>query len=151
MDHAVCSIGAASVACFTHKELKQVFENRPRVGFAIWRETLVDAAIFREAITNNSSREAATRMAHLFSELFYRAEASKLTHNHAIEIPITLIQLGEALGMSIATVNRALSIIRETGFVDFQGGALRVHNWTQLARFAEFDPAYLHLRKAPLA
>src|SRR6195952_5447937 len=79
MDHSVCAIGPSLVACLPHKELLAVFNRRPSIAFAIWRETLIDAAIFREAITNNSARSMPARMGHLFCELFYRARASGLT------------------------------------------------------------------------
>src|SRR3981189_3125266 len=51
MDHALCAIGPAVVASIPHKELIAAFDRQPSIGFAIWRETLIDAAIFREAIT----------------------------------------------------------------------------------------------------
>src|ERR1700744_6721962 len=85
MDHAVCAIGTAKVALIPHKQLLKLFEARPSVGFAIWRETLIDAAIFREAITNNSARPRPARMAHLFCEWFYRARASGLASDDALE------------------------------------------------------------------
>lgn len=46
MDHAVCAMGPSLVALIPHRELLSTFERRPSVGFAIWRETLIDAAIF---------------------------------------------------------------------------------------------------------
>jgi CRP-like cAMP-binding protein len=150
MDHAVCAIGAASVALISHKELLAVFKRRPTVSFAIWRETLVDAAIFREAITNNGARTASTRMAHLFCELFYRAKASGLTDDNSCHAPISRIQLGETLGLSIATTNRALLALRQSRSVEFQRGVLLVKSWERLAKIGQFSPAYLHLRKAPI-
>jgi CRP-like cAMP-binding protein len=75
MDHAVCGIGPAIIASIPHKELMVAFIRRPSLGFAIWRETLIEAAIFREAITNNSARTMRARMGHLFCELMYRARA----------------------------------------------------------------------------
>jgi CRP-like cAMP-binding protein len=73
MDHTVCALGPAVLAFIPHAEIVKAFKARPSLGFAIWRETLIDAAIFREAITNNSARPVLARMAHLFCELFYRA------------------------------------------------------------------------------
>ena len=66
MDHAVCAIGPALIASIPHKELLATFKRQPSVAFAIWRETLIDAAIFREAITNNSARTRPARMAPYF-------------------------------------------------------------------------------------
>ncbi len=148
MDHAVCSIGAAAVALLPHKELIAAFDRRPSFGFAVWRETLIDAAIFRDAITNNSARAMPVRMAHLFCELFYRARVTGLTEGDRLSAPITLPQLGETLGMSIATVNRTLAELRASGTVDFRNGELEVKSWSGLTELGQFDPHYLHLKKA---
>jgi CRP-like cAMP-binding protein len=148
MDHAVCAIGDALVACVPHKELMATFNLRPSIAFAIWRETLIDAAIFREAVTNNSARLMPTRMAHLFCELFYRARASGLTvTGTSFPIPLSRYQLGETLGMSIATVNRTLKDLRASRVMEFQHGKLTVKNWDGLMELGQFDPQYLHLRK----
>jgi CRP-like cAMP-binding protein len=150
MDHAVCAIGSALIASIPHKELIAAFDRRPSVGFAIWRETLIDAAIFREAITNNSARAMPARMGHLFCELFYRARASGLTKGNSFAAPISLVQLGETLAMSIASVNRTLPELRAARMVDFQRGLLHVRDWEGLAELAQFNPGYLHLKKPPL-
>jgi CRP-like cAMP-binding protein len=149
MDHAVCAIGSALIASIPHKELLAAFDRRPSVGFAVWRETLIDAAIFREAITNNSARTMPARMGHLFCELFYRARASALTADNTFAAPISLVQLGETLGMSIATVNRTLQDLRGSRSVDFQKGVLIIRNWKRLAEISQFSPGYLHLKKPP--
>ena len=150
MDHAVCAIGPALVASILHTELLAAFERRPSLAYAIWRETLIDAAIFREAVTNNSARSAPCRMAHLFCELYYRARASGLTSGDTCDAPMTLGQLSETLGISLATVNRVLAELRDAGAVDFRGGLIVIHDWDSVSRFANFDPSYLHLKRPPM-
>jgi CRP-like cAMP-binding protein len=147
MDHALCAIGSATVAFIPHRQILRAFERRPSLGMAIWRETLLDAAIFREAITNNSARPMQARMAHLFCELFYRARNSRLNIGNRCSIPLTLLQLAETLGMAIATVNRTLQQIRASGTMDFRDGELHVLRWRELQRLGDFNPDYLHLRK----
>lgn len=147
MDHTVCAMGRAVIAFIPHADIIKAFKARPPLGFAIWRETLIDAAIFREAITNNSARPVLARMAHLFCELFYRARASGVAEANRLALPLNLVQLGEALGMAIATVNRTLHRLRATGSMDFRDGLLTVKNWEKLAGVGEFDPRYLHLKK----
>ena len=147
MDHAVCAIGPALIASLPHKELIAAFNRRPSIAFAIWRETLIDAAIFREAITNNSARSLLERMAHLFCELFYRARASGLAKSNTCHAPFSLGQLGEALGMSIASVNRTLHDLRASRAADFQRGEIVVRSWRRLAEVGQFNPGYLHLKK----
>jgi CRP-like cAMP-binding protein len=150
MDHAVCAIGPARIASIPHQELLAMFERQPSVGFAIWRETLIDAAIFREAITSNSARTRPARMGHLFCELFYRARASGLAKGNTFAAPISLVQLGETLGMSIANVNRALEDLRKSRTMEFQRGLLHIENWERLIEMAQFNPDYLHQKRPPL-
>ncbi|MEW6449304.1 MAG: Crp/Fnr family transcriptional regulator [Pseudomonadota bacterium] len=147
MDHAVCALGEAEVACIPHEEILRMFEKRPSVGIAIWRETLLDAAIFREAITSNGSRTVLARMAHLFCELYYRARVAGLTRPGSFRIPIHQGQIGDALGMSIVTVNRTLQALRRTDAMEFRNGMLTVRDWKRLTEIAGFDPAYLHLKR----
>jgi CRP-like cAMP-binding protein len=86
-------------------------------------------------------------MAHLFCELFYRARASGLAASDTLDFPISLTQLGEALGMAIATVNRTLVELRASRAVTFRGGRLTIRNWPKLSGIGEFEPFYLHLKR----
>jgi CRP-like cAMP-binding protein len=143
MDHGVCAIGPASVVSIRHDQLRALFEARPSVGFAFWRETLIDAAIFREAITNNGSRAALARMAHLFCELFYRAQVAGSGFGNSVPLPLNQAQLGEALGMALVTVNRLLQALRRTEAIEFRNGTLHVTDWNRLAAIGEFELDYL--------
>ena len=145
MDHAICAVGGAQVALIAQEEILELFKHTPPVGFALWRETLIDAAIFRQAITNNSSRPPRTRMAHLFCELYYRARAAGLEKVGSVHLGLHQGQLGDALGMSLVTVNRTLQALRRTSAMEFRNGALTVHDWKRLADTGEFDPSYLHI------
>jgi CRP-like cAMP-binding protein len=147
MDHTVCAIGHTAIAFIPHSDMVTAFRARPRLSFAVWRETLIDAAIFREAVTNNSARPVLARMAHLFCELFYRAGVSGLVQQNRLALPLNLVQLGEALGTAIATVNRTLQRLRASGSVDFREGILTVNDWEKLIKIGGFDPLYLHLKK----
>jgi hypothetical protein len=85
-------------------------------------------------------------MAHLFCELFYRARQARLTDDMTLAFPASMGELGEALGMAIATVHRTLQELRRTESADFRDGQLVIKNWTSLAEIGEFNPAYLHAR-----
>lgn len=148
MDHAVCAIGDAELMLIPHAQIRRAFERRPMVGFAIWRETLIDAAIFREAITNNSGRSMPVRMAHLFCEIFYRARAGGLIDGNTCDLPLSQTQIGETLAMAIATVSRTLQALRRAGLIEFKGGRLTVKDWKRLVVAGDFNPDYLHLKRA---
>jgi CRP-like cAMP-binding protein len=147
MDHAVCAIGPAAVAMMPHSEICGLLDRHSPLAFAIWRETLIDAAIFREAITNNGSRAMRTRLAHLCCELYYRSRVAGVAKPGSCYLPINQGQLGEALGMSIVTVNRTIQLLRATKTMDLRNGSLNVHDWKALTEIGDFDPSYLNLKK----
>ena len=148
MDHAVCAIGEAEMVLIPHVQVREMFERRPMVGFAIWRETLIDAAIFREAITNNSSRSTRARMAHLFCEIYYRARASGLVSGDSCDLLLSQTQIGETLGIAIATVSRTLQALRRARLIEFKAGRLTIRDWNRLKIQGDFNPEYLHLKRA---
>lgn len=148
MDHSICALGAAVIVTIPHEALLTLFVRRPAVGLALWRETLIDSAIFRSTIVNNSARAPLARAAHFFCEQYYRARA-RLGRRGEIgtcSLPLSQSQLGDTLGMSIVTVNRTVQHLRRTGTMEWSDGALQVKNWAKLAAIAEFDPSYLHVR-----
>jgi hypothetical protein len=144
MDHSVCAIGRAVVCAIPHKELIALFRERPTIAFAVWRETLIDASIFRQAITNNSSRDPVARLAHLFCEIFFRAKQIGLVRDGVLSLPLNQTQIGEMLGMALVSVNRNLGRLRKYSAADFKTGKLIVNNWKKLSSIGEFDPTYLH-------
>src|SRR4051812_46987621 len=105
MDHTLCALDRAVIAFIPHGDIIKAFKARPQLGFAVWRETLIDAAIFREAITNSSARPVLMRMAHLFCELFYRARASGIAKRNQMGLPLNLVQLGVLPKLASAFAN----------------------------------------------
>ena len=144
MDHSVCAMGRALVCSIAHEQLMKIFEERPTIGFAVWRETLIDAAIFRESITNNASRHGTARLAHFFCEQFQRATFAGIADVNSCPLPLTQTQLGEMLGMSLVSVNRHLQALRQTKAADLRVGKLYIRSWSKLASLGEFDTGYLH-------
>ncbi len=149
MDHSVCALNEAVISLISHASFLKVFEQRPTLGFAVWRDTLVEAAIFRQAITNNSARPLLTRLAHFFCEQYYRARAAGLTRSGSCSLPLTQTELGETVGVSLPSISRAVQSLRATGCVDLRAGTLQVRDWQRLVALGDFNPDYLHLRDPP--
>jgi CRP-like cAMP-binding protein len=149
MDHGVCALGKATVVLLRHEQIRAICERRRSLGYALWRETLVDAAIFRRAISNQSGKGARRRLAHLFCELFFRARAAGLVHGQTMALPVSQEQIGDALGLALVTVNRMLQALRRTRAVEHREGKLTVRDWDHLAQVAEFDAEYLQMAARP--
>jgi CRP-like cAMP-binding protein len=147
MDHSLCALDQAEIAVLPHEPLIDLCLRRPGVGFAFWRLTLVDAAIFRQAITNNGARSHVVRLAHFFCEQYFRAKEAGLVEGESCSLPLNQSELGQALGMSHISVNRAMQKLRKERLADLRSGRLAMWNWAGLQRTAGFDPTYLHIDK----
>jgi CRP-like cAMP-binding protein len=147
MDHNLATLAPSSLAFIQHDDLRALMRSHPRLGDLLWRDTLIDAAIFRQWMVGLGRRDAYGRIAHLLCELLVRLRAVDLVEDHAFTLPVTQAELGDAFGLSTVHVNRVLQDLRSDGLMTLHGGALKVLDWEGLQKAGEFDPAYLHLVK----
>lgn len=144
MDHSLCALDEAHIASFPHSEILSLVKRAPSAGLALWRHTLIDAAIFRQAITSLGKRAAVARVAHLFCEQFTRARAVGSASGWSCPFPLSQSQIGQVVGLSLPTVHRATKSLRRQNCADVRNGSLRILNWQRLSEHAGFDPIYLH-------
>lgn len=149
MDSTLSTVSPCRMAFVQHEALHAVCSERPKVASALWRMTLIDAAVFREWVANVGGRQAYSRLAHLLCEMTMRLGAVGLAENHVCHLPITQSELADATGMSAVHVNRTLQSLRRKGLVDWRDSRLAVLDWDGLQAAGDFDPSYLHLRVAP--
>ncbi|MFL5131486.1 MAG: Crp/Fnr family transcriptional regulator [Microvirga sp.] len=145
LDTSIATISTCRVGFIQHEALRNICLLYPRIGAAFWRETLIDAAIFREWVMNVGQREAYQRMAHVLCELLVRLRAVGLAEDHACDLPITQAEFADALGITTVHVNRVLQQMRADGLIVSKGTQIKIPDWDKLKQAGEFDPAYLHL------
>jgi CRP-like cAMP-binding protein len=145
MDHSLQTITPCKVGFITHETVRDLCRRYPRIGSALWRETLIDGAIFREWMINIGRREAYARACHLLCEMMTRMRAVGLAEDHTCELPITQGELGDALGITVVHANRVLQEIRKDKLISLTKKTLTVLDWEGLKRAGEFEPTYLHL------
>jgi CRP-like cAMP-binding protein len=146
MDNSLGALTRSQIGLVPHSELFAMMAGRPSLVGLLWRETLVQAAIFRAWLMRNSQMLAHAKMAHLFCELVVRARAAGLVTDNQCPLPITHEDVADALGLTPIQVKRTLMILRAGAIVDFSDGRLSVLDWEQLVEVGEFDPRYLHLQ-----
>ena len=145
MDHSLGTLTDATVAFIPHESMRALMLRLPRLGGVLWRDTLIDAAIFREWMVGMGRKSAYGRIAHLFCEMYLKLEAVGLAGDLRCPLPITQHELGDALGLSTVHVNRVLQDMRARGLITLRTSTLVVHDWDELVRTSEFDSTYLHL------
>jgi CRP-like cAMP-binding protein len=147
LDHSIATLTAATVAFIPHESLHGLTARFPGIGAALWRDTLVDAAIFRAWMIGIGRRSAYERVAHLFCELYLKLEAVGLASERRCSLPMTQQDLADAAGLSNVHVNRVLQEMRGKGLITLRGHNLVIHAWDELIRVSEFDGTYLHLAR----
>src|SRR4051812_32119705 len=86
-DHNVQALTRVEVAIVPVPALRELAYARPMVGRAMWIDTLIDSAIFREWIVNVGRRDATSRISHLLCEFSLRLEAAGLAEDYRYELP----------------------------------------------------------------
>jgi hypothetical protein len=100
MDHHLGTLIPCKLAFIQHNDLRTLMRSHPRLGDLFWRDTLIDAAVFRQWVINVGRRQAPAGMAHLLCELLVRLRAVELVEDHIFDLPVTQGDLADALGMA---------------------------------------------------
>ena len=103
---------------------------------------MLEASIFRKRLLNVGRQPALQRVAHLLCEQLARREAVGI--NSTI-IPLTQLDLADAVGLSIVHVNRTLQELRRLNILSKEGRAIKVLNRERLVCLASFDGHYLNM------
>lgn len=147
-DHSVQMLTDSRVALIPREAVIELTLEHPRIGHAMWIDTLVDGSIFREWITNIGRRQARERLAHLFCEFSLRLRVAGLGANNEYELPMTQEQLADATGLTPVHVNRTIKTLEQEGLIERSNPrAIRIGDWRKLADAGDFDSNYLHLNE----
>lgn len=149
MDHGLGALTPVTVAFIPHEAMEEITRSRPTIAAAFWRDTLIDAAVFREWLAGVGRRSAHQRIAHLICELCTRLKALGLIDNPSFQLMVTQAEVADALGLSSVHVNRVLQDLRRDGLIAIQGRVLKILDWEGLKEAGDFDSEYLHLRHDP--
>lgn len=148
MDHDLMTLTPCTLSLINHDALRLLYRRQPNLADLFWRDTLIDAAMFREWIVNVGQRPAPARLAHVIVELRERLKVIGRIEGNSFEMPLTQEQIGEALGITAVHANRVIKQLRQDGIVAFQRGRVEVLDEAKLWELAGFDNRYLHLSPA---
>jgi CRP-like cAMP-binding protein len=148
MDHSIMALTPVRLAAIYPDALETLTGAHPRILKGLWWETLVNASIQREWTVNLGQRSALERIAHLFCELFLRLQAVGMTRENRCDMPITQIELADAMGLTAVHVSRTLKTMRAEGLVKLNDRELLIPDFGALQAVGLFNPNYLHLERS---
>jgi CRP-like cAMP-binding protein len=144
MDHDMTTLSRSTVGFIPHDALRALTRERPLVAEALWRETLIDAAVFREWIVNVGRRSALTRLAHLLAEIGTRLQVMGLAADDRFELPMTQLDIADALGLTPVHINRVVQELRRDGLLELRKHSVFLPDLPRLKELGDFDDLYLH-------
>ena len=143
-DHNVQAISDATLASIPQDRIRAVAREHPAVADALWRDSLIDASIFREWVLNVGRRDAKSRIAHMLCEFAVRREAAGLGSPERFDLPMTQEDIADATGLTPIHVNRMLHALSADGVIARDKRHVHIVDWNRMRRVADFDAAYLH-------
>ena len=144
-DHNVQALTRCEVLFIPRDAVRDLIIGHPRIGMAMWVDTLIDGSIFREWMVNLGRRDARARIAHLLCEIARRLEVAGLAEDYRYELPMTQEQLADATGLTSVHVNRVLQALAREGLIERNKRFVGIPDWERLRQTAGFTEIYLHL------
>lgn len=144
-DHNVQVLTRAEVATVPVRHVVDLIDTHPRIARAMWIDTLVDAAVYREWVMNVGRRPAQQRIAHLLCEFACRLDTAGLGTTHGYQFPMTQEQLADAVGLTPVHVNRTLKQLESAGLIIRTRRFIEIPDWERLRTISGFNALYLHL------
>jgi CRP-like cAMP-binding protein len=145
-DHNVQALTRCDLAVLPVPALRTLADDHPNVARAMWIDTLIDAAVFREWIVNVGQRDATSRIAHLLCEFALRLHAAGLSKERSYELPMTQEQIADATGLTPVHVNRVLQTLGRTNLIHRDKRAVTILDWDAMRDVGDFNSRYLHFQ-----
>ena len=144
-DHEIRSHTPTRTYWIAHADILALCRDYPILANALWLDTLVDSAIFREWTVNVGQRNARERIAYLFLELAARFDAIGLLQNDSYDLPLTQTNLADAVGLSLVHLNKSLQALHKQGYLTFKERRVVLTKRAELIALSGFCDDYLHL------
>jgi CRP-like cAMP-binding protein len=141
--YTIKALTNATVAVAPLEKLVALFETHPRLAAKIFWSFSCDAAIHAEHLIVVGRRSAHERIGHFLLELLTRLQAVGLADKNSFELPLSQEIIGDALGLSLAYVNRTLRKLADEGLVTIKDQKVTITDVEELAFMADFEHSYL--------
>jgi CRP-like cAMP-binding protein len=141
--YTIKALTNATVAALPVERLVGLVETYPRIAAQILWSFSCDSAIYAEHITVVGRRSALARVAHFLLELLTRLQRVGLADERSFKVPLRQDVISDALGLSLAYVNRLLRQLADEGLVFIRGEKIRINDVEELSSLADFERGYL--------
>jgi len=141
--YSIRTLTNAIVASLSLDTLFGLLDTQPRFAGKLFWLLSCDAAISAEHVVVVGRRSARERIAHFFLELLVRLQAIDLADENSYNMPFSQDVVCDALGLSLAYVNRELRALANEGLVFIKNHKVVIADAEALAGLTDFEHRYL--------
>jgi CRP-like cAMP-binding protein len=144
--YSVRTLTNAIIASVSLDTLTALLDVKPRIAAKLFWLFSCDAAVCAEHVVVVGRRSARERIVHFFLELLTRLQAIGLADETSFHMPFSQDVICDALGLSLAYVNRELNVLAREGLVTITGHKVVLSDPNALA---DLDFEYRYLQPSP--
>ena len=149
--YGVEMVTPCTVATLPHGQFRRLLATCPTLAMQVVERVSDSEMRAHEHMTSLGRRGARERIAALIVELTCRAQCTDLgKRGYSIDLPVTQIMIGDALGLSSEHVCRVLGKLAGDGVIEINNHTLKVLDQVALAREAGADTHEFVTRESPL-
>lgn len=139
--YGVETVTTCTVATLPHGQFRRLLATCPALAVQVVERVSDSEMRAHEHMTSLGRRSARERIAALIVELTSRAQCQELgMREYSIDLPVTQIMIGDALGLSNEHVCRVLGKLANDGVIEINHHTLKVLDQTALWREAGMSP-----------
>jgi len=149
--YGVEMVTACTVATLPHGQFRRLLATCPTLAMQVVERVSNSEMRAHEHMTSLGRRSARERIAALIVELTCRAQCTDLgKRKYSIDLPVTQMMIGDALGLSNEHVCRVLGKLASDGVIEINNHTLKVLDRAALTREAGADPRDFVFHESPL-
>lgn len=134
---------------FSPGKALNLFSHAPRMALALsWLAAQAERQL-DEQIVRIGRRKSRERMAHLFMELHFRLGRAGFDETQRRDLPVTQLQLADALGMSAVHAHRTYREFCRENLITRHDNGVRLNDPAALGQICRFDKGYLDFPDMP--
>lgn len=125
--------------------LGRLFAEHPRLAAMLYGLSAAEQVALSDRLTQIGRMDGLTRIATLLLDIHSRLRVVDGLEGSTFTLPLTQQDLGDAVGLTKAHVNRSLRLMEELGLIERDGRLLRIDDVDALSRRVGFKDRHGHV------
>ena len=139
------AVSACTLFELPREALGRLFRDHPRLGALLYGVSASEHVAMADRLTSVGRTDGMTRVATLLLDIRSRLRVVDGIEGSTFELPLTQQDLGDAVGLTKAHVNRSLKALTKTGLLERDGKVIRITDVEKLSDLVSFHDRHHHV------